>query len=97
MPEWARNAPNVTGAWFSYQGGEPLASTIDLSTGVAQAKMIVERQHEEPPFFRYDQHLFVKMADGHVFQAGPYKDVDFGHHHESRPTWLDEYYSGSTG
>jgi hypothetical protein len=97
MPPWARSAPSVTGAWFAYHGGEPLGSTTDLSTGVAHAHMIVERHHQRAPHFRYDQHLFVKMADGRIFQAGPYKDVDFGHHHESRPDWLDEYYSGSTG
>ena len=54
---------------------ESLRPTLELH-------MIVERQHEEAPHFRYDQHLFVKMADGRVFQTGPYKDIEFGHHHD---------------
>ena len=73
MPSWTQDFTQVTGAWLRYEGGVPLDSTSGLSTTVAQAELIVERQHAEAPQFRYDRHLFVKMADGRVFQAGPYK------------------------
>lgn len=96
MPTWAQKSTQVTGAWLYYEGGLPLDSPSALSTSAAHASMLVERQHTREPRFRYDRHLFVKMADGRIFPAGPYKDVDFGHHHETRPAWLDELYSEST-
>lgn len=95
MPAWASSSTHVTGAWLQLNGGEPLESTTALSTSVAQAEMLIEREHAEGARFRYDRFLFVKMADGRVFQGGPYKDVGFGHHHDERPAFLNELYSDS--
>jgi hypothetical protein len=94
MPGWARTVPAVSAAWLYYEGGIPLDSTGGLSTGAIHARIDIEREYQVGPRLRYDRYLFVKMADGRVFQAGPYKDVEYGHDHEIRPGWLDEYRSG---
>jgi hypothetical protein len=79
MPGWAQEVPAVSGAWLYYEGG---------------AHLDVERQHDRRPPFRYDRYLLVKMRDGRVFQLGPDKDVDYGHHLDTRPDWIDKYRSG---
>jgi hypothetical protein len=92
---WMQAAP-VTGAWLTYDGGPWIESTSCLSTGLAQASIIVERTHPTGARFRYDRYLYGLVAGGRVLQAGPDKDVDFGHHHRHRPAWLDELYAMST-
>jgi hypothetical protein len=94
MPVWAQTVPAVSAAWLYYEGGAPLDSTGSLSTGDVHVHLDVERQHDESPRFRYDRYLFVKMRDGRAFQLGPDKDVEYGHHHVTRPDWIDKYRSG---
>jgi len=94
MPGWTRSVPAVSAAWLYYEGGSPLDSTGSLSTEDFHARIDIERQYPVSPRLRYDHYLFVKMADDRVFQLGPDKDVEYGHHHEVRPDWLDRYRSG---
>ena len=61
---------------------------------MVQAYMDVERRGPtDPGLLKYDRYLFIKMVDGRVFQAGPFKDVEYGHHLRQRPAWLGEYMS----
>jgi hypothetical protein len=94
MPAWTREAPTVTGAWASGTSFAPAGSTSDLSTSRPNVRGFVERQHRHAPTHRYDRYIYVKLVDGRVFQSGPYKDVEFGHHHTSRPPWLEESVDG---
>jgi hypothetical protein len=93
MPVWAQTVPEVSGAWLYYEGGAALDSTGSLSTSDVHAHLDVERQRDDSPRFRYDRYFLVKMRDGRVFQLGPDKDVEYGHHHETRPDWIDKYRS----
>jgi len=58
--------------------------------------MDVERTDpSDPGLLKYDRYVFVRMVDGRVFQAGPYKDLDYGHHLRARPSWTRSYSSQS--
>lgn len=96
-PSWARALSSVTGSWLYYSGGALRTSTSSLSTTDAQARMDVERfDPSNPALLKYDRYLFIKMIDGRVFQMGPFKDVDYGHHLDKRPNWTAQYSSAST-
>jgi len=87
-PLWTRRKPDFSGAWYTYVGGPLATSTGTLSTGNVQAYIDIERKASQPPPLRYDRYLYAKVHDGRVFQAGPIKDVEYGHHREQRPSWL---------
>ena len=88
---WIGESSHVSGVWISSTSLAPLGSTSDLSTSAPTGRMLTERSHETGARRRYDRYLLVQMVDGRVFQAGPYKNVDFGHHHDDRPDWLNAY------
>lgn len=97
-PEWTQQLPTVTAAWLYYEGGPLLGSTGSLSTSAAQARMDVERfDPSDPNLLKYDRYYFVRMVDDRVFQLGPFKDQDYGHHLRQRPQWTQQYSSRSTG
>ena len=95
-PLWARTTPGFSGAWLSYVGGPLATSTGTLSTGNVQAYVDIERKASKPPSLRYYRYLYVKMTDGRVFQAGPFKDLEYERHREERPPWLSSYIATST-
>jgi hypothetical protein len=97
MPTWAQDSHVVTEAWLYAESCKLIESTGALSTEHVHGHLFVERQHPESPNFRYDQYLLVQIVDGRVFQHGPHKDIEFGHHHDERPSWLTELLSRSTG
>ena len=95
-PEWAQNLNTVSGAWLYYYGGRPRASTRSLSTSAVNAHVDVERfDPTDTGLLKYDRYFYIKMDDGCVFQAGPWKDVDYGHHLRRRPDWAEQYSSES--
>lgn len=102
---WMQTAPAVTGAWLENFGGESVASTSALSTGVIHGKLIVERTHPHAApedRVRYETYLILRTAGGRTFQAGPDNAVrsDYPgqtkHHEPSRPQWLDDLNARST-
>ena len=95
-PPWMRKVPFITAAWLSLQGGETVTSTSALSTGNIHATVIVERQHPEGAPLRYDRFLYVRIEGGRMFQAGPDKQVEFGHHPPRRPEELNTLSTNST-
>lgn len=96
-PAWARAAPGFAGAWL-YPVLAPLATSAgSLSTEQIHAYIDIERRAPEPPSLRYYRYLYVKMTDGRVFQAGPFKDLEYERHREERPPWLGSYLTESTG
>ncbi len=95
-PSWARTTPSFSGAWLTWVGGALATSTGALSTKNAQAHVDLERKAEDPAPLRYYRYLYVKMADGRVFQAGPFKDLEYDRHREQRPSWLAPYITPST-
>lgn len=93
-PSWAQPLQTISGAWLHFTGGDPAASTGSLSTTGAHARMDTERfDSTNPGFLKYDRYYYVKMEDGRVFQLGPFKDVDYGHHLRERPQWAAQYSS----
>lgn len=96
-PPWAREAKTVTGVWLFTERPEGVASTQTLSTGHIHGRLLVERNHKGGRPFRYDQYFLVQVVGGRVFQLGPDKDIEFGHHQDGRPDWLNEFRSESTG
>lgn len=95
-PSWARATPGFSGAWFTYIGGALATSTGTLSTEHVQAHVDFERKAQEPLLLRYYRYLYVKMTDGRVFQAGPFKDLEYDRHRDERPSWLGPYVTTST-
>ena len=94
LPDWIDDMPGFTGAWLYYGGGAPALSTESLSTLDAQASMDVERRDGELlKFYRY---YYMLMEDGRVFQFGPVKDMEYGHHLKEQPDWIAEYSSNSS-
>ena len=95
-PTWMQNAPDFIGAWFTPLDQPRSGSSGDLSTGHAQAEMLVERIDRNAPTHRYYKFFYCELADGQAFQAGPSRNVGFSHHLNVRPAWLAEYKSTST-
>jgi len=90
-PAWAKAAPDFSGAWYSYVGGPTATSTGDLFTGNVQASVDMERMNSTPPQRRYYRFLYAKMDDGRVFQAGPFKELEYERHRDERPPWFSSY------
>lgn len=97
-PGWARALPTMSGAWLHFVGGQPPASTGSLSTQVAQARMDTERfDPTQTGLLKYDRYYYVRMQDGRIFQLGPFKELEYGHHLMERPDWTRAYSSNSGG
>jgi hypothetical protein len=90
-PMWAQAHPGFSGAWYSYVGGPVATSSGDLSTAHVQASVDMERTDSTPPPRRYYRYLYAKMPDGRVFQAGPFKELDYERRRDERPPWFDSY------
>ena len=93
MPTWTRTSQAITAALLFPEARPPLDSTGALSTEGVHGQILVERQYLQSPRFRYDMYLLARINDGRVFQLGPYKNVEFGHHHDQRPDWLEKLIS----
>jgi hypothetical protein len=95
-PEWARSKSEYTGVWL-YPVLDPLAlSTGNLSTDNVHSFLDAERSANKGSPLRYYRYLYIKMIDGRVFQAGPFKDLEYERHRYERPSWLEAYRSTST-
>ena len=96
MPDWAQGLKTVSGVWLHYHRGQPAGSTVSLSTSQAQARLDIERfDPTDAGLLKYDRYYFIKMVDQRVFQIGPFKNVDYGHHLRERPRWALDYSSES--
>jgi hypothetical protein len=95
-PVWMQNAPGFVGAWFTPLDQPRSGSSGNLATGHAQAEVLAERIEPRAPTRRYYRFFYCELTDGRVFQAGPSKDIGFGHHLDVRPGWLASYRSTST-
>ena len=80
-PVWMQNAPDFVGAWF---------------TPLDQPRVLAERIDQKTPTHRYYKFFYCELTDGRIFQAGPSRDIGFGHHLNVRPEWLASYRSTST-
>src|SRR5262245_21222744 len=90
-PVWMQNAPGIVGAWITPLDQPQSGSSGQLSTGNAQAEVLAERTDLRAPTHRYYRFFYCELTDGRVFQAGPSKDIGFGHHLNVRPPFLDDY------
>jgi hypothetical protein len=91
-PSWMPQ--KFSGAWRTALSTTLCLTTGMLSTGNAWAYLLVERQHPQGPrssAYRYDGHVIGKVMDGRMFQLGPFKDVECGHHHPARPIMLPSH------
>lgn len=95
-PTWMQNVSDFTGAWFTPLGQPRSGSSGDLSTGHAQAEVLMEPIDRHAPTHRYYRFFYCELSDGRAFQAGPSRDIGFSHHLNMRPAWLAEYKSTST-
>jgi len=51
----------------------------------------MERMNSTPQQRRYYRFLYAKMDDGRVFQAGPFKELEYERHRDERPPWFSSY------
>lgn len=96
-PEWARENPNFSGAWITPMAGTVATSTAQLSTSNVTASVDFERTSASGVPLRYYRDFYAKMEDGRVFQAGPFKNLEYERHRDERPLWLTAYTTGSSG
>lgn len=94
--DWAQKNAEMSAAWLSYVGGPVAMSTGTLSTGNVQVYIDIERRDRRSPALRYYRYPCAMIIDGQVFQCGPFKDVEYGHHHQQRPSCLPPYITRST-
>ena len=95
-PDWARESSKFTGAWFTPMEGTLAASTNQLSTSNVTASVDFERTSTSGPPLRYYRDFYAKMGDGRVFQAGPFKNLEYERHRYERPSWLTAYTTESS-
>jgi len=95
-PGWAQAAPDFAAAWYTPLDAPVNTSSGTLSTGSAQAYIDMERTASKPPTLRYYRFVYCQMIDGRVFQAGPFKELEYERHRDERPPWLASYRSTST-
>lgn len=79
-PPWAQTTAGFSGAWFSYVGAPSLRRPARYPRDTCRATSNVERTATKQPPLRYHRHLYVKMADGRVFHAGPIKNLEYKRH-----------------
>ena len=84
LPSMAKEQKFTAAIGFRYHG--PTVVPSALTSAPVTMRMDVERQDpkDELPL-NYVTHYFVRAADGRVFMSPPMKDVDYGHHRETRP------------
>jgi hypothetical protein len=92
-PQWTQKTPDFFTVWITPLDAPRSSSSGALSSGFAQAEILMERRDPDPPTHRYYRFINCQLADGRIFQGGPSKDIDFGHHLNARPAWLDQYRS----
>ena len=87
-PTWTQATTDFVSAWLYPTGNLCVASTAELSTGHAQVYVDFERRATEGATYRYYRFAYAQTADGRVFQSGPIKDLEYGHHRWDKPSWL---------
>lgn len=91
LPTWAIQVPEIQAVWagtFTEPHLIPSTGTKTLVTGAFD----VERRGRRPTEpLKYDRYYYICMHDDSVWQSGPYKDVEYGHHLAQRPAFLDQY------
>ena len=87
-PLWAQRQQEFSASWLYPMGGQTAKSTATLSTANVQAYVDFERIASAPPPRRYYRYLYARTEDGRIFQSQPLKNLEYGHHRESRPAWL---------
>ena len=95
-PKWARSDPRFTGAWISPVLGPLATSTGNLSTDNVHSVIDMERSATKNAPLRYYQHFYIKLTDGRVFHAGPFKNLEYERHRDKRPSCFGSYLSTST-
>jgi len=90
-PPWASGNPNFSAAWITPMNETILTSTKQLSTSTVIASVDMERTSTKGTPLRYYRYFYAKMIDGRVFQAGPFKNIEYKHHRNDRPAWLAAY------
>jgi hypothetical protein len=73
-----------------------VAPTSHLSTSNVIAKVEYERISTSGDPLRYYRYLYAEMVDGRVFQAGPFKNLEYERHRNERPPWLKAYTTESS-
>ena len=91
LPVWATKVPEIQAVWarpFLEPRSIPSTGTSTPVTG----SFDVERRGKQPGDpLKYDRYYYICMHDGSVWQSGPYKDLDYGHHLAERPAFLNHY------
>lgn len=96
LPSWAMQVSEVQAVWVSAFVEPRVMSSTGTVTPVT-GSFDVERRGKKPADpLKYDRYYYICMQDGSVWQSGPYKNVDYGHHLAERPAFLNEF-SRSTG
>ena len=90
-PEWANKVAEIQAIWIQdYQAPRALHSTGTF-TPVNGSFDVERRGKQRCDPLKFDRYYFITVKDGSLWQSGPYKNVDYGHHLRERPDFLDPY------
>ena len=85
-PSWAQTQQQFSAGWLYPMPGADAPSTAVLSTGYVEAYVDFERVTSSSSPLRYYRYLYARIEDGRMFQSGPLKNLEYGHHRNTRPT-----------
>ena len=96
-PDWAAKVPKIQAIWVHDYSDPQTISSTGTSTPVS-GSFDVERRGKHPGEpLKVDRYYYISMEDGSYWQSGPYKDLDYGHHLDKRPGFLNQYPRSSSG
>jgi hypothetical protein len=97
LPTWAGKVPEIQAVWATTYLEPRIVESTGTTTPIT-GSFDVERQGKRPTDpLKYDRYYFICMHDGTVWQSGPYKDPEYGHHLMERPAFLSQYPRSSSG
>lgn len=85
---WSPAGQKFIDGWFSFAQDVTADSTNALSTELVRGWVDYERIDARDRKHKYYRYIYVLTEDKQVYRRGPFKDMDWEHHHDDRPEWL---------
>ncbi len=91
QPQWARDAHQVQRMFvYALAPGETIPSVETTAKHVA--RLLAERyDRKDAKPWNYNWYGVVETPAGELYQTGPHRDVDFGHHLGAPPAFLSSH------
>jgi len=79
-PAWAQDQAKFRRMWVYGLGAGEITPSLQTTASMV-AKLITERfdPRDELPY-NYNWYAVIESSNGGLFQSGPHRDVEFGHH-----------------